>query len=334
MKPAGGRECRSPVAWLAWLVGAAACAALILVVTHLTEQGEFLRLMQSSKPAWLALAVALQLATYFAQGNVWQTVSRASGHRLGISETFKLSLAMLFVNQALPSGGISGLALVKAGLDKSGMAPAVVAAAVLVDIGTYYFAYAVCMATAVLLAPLHGNVPIWVLLLASVFVLAGMGIAWIVMALPSARLTALKSRMTRFPRLASLMEWLVSADPRLYRDRAILARCFLCHASIFALDAATVWVAVHALGTVATPAGVFVSFMVSTLFRTIGFMPGGLGTFETASVGMLKLAGLSLPASLSATLLFRGLSFWLPMVPGLMFSRRLIRGNRESNAPR
>jgi Mg2+-importing ATPase len=26
---------------------------------------------------------------------------------------------------------------------------------------------------------------------------------------------------------------------------------------------------------------------------------------------------------LSATLLFRGLSFWLPMVPGLAFSRRL-----------
>jgi hypothetical protein len=44
---------------------------------------------------------------------------------------------------------------------------------------------------------------------------------------------------------------------------------------------------------------------------------GGLGAFEAASVLTLKVAGVSL----AATLLFRGLSFWLPMVPGLVFSR-------------
>jgi len=31
-----------------------------------------------------------------------------------------------------------------------------------------------------------------------------------------------------------------------------------------------------------------------------------------------------LPLALSATLLFRGLSFWLPMIPGLICSRRLL----------
>jgi Mg2+-importing ATPase len=60
-------------------------------------------------------------------------------------------------------------------------------------------------------------------------------------------------------------------------------------------------------------AGVFASFMVSTLLRTISIVPGGLGIFEAASVMTLKLAGVSVPVALAATLLFRGLSVWLPM---------------------
>jgi len=35
----------------------------------------------------------------------------------------------------------------------------------------------------------------------------------------------------------------------------------------------------------------------------------------------LKIAGVPVAVALAATLLFRGLSFWLPMVPGLVFSR-------------
>ena len=98
---------------------------------------------------------------------------------------------------------------------------------------------------------------------------------------------------------------------------------------IFLLDAATIWVAARALGVTASVGGVFSSFMVSNLFRTIGIIPGGLGTFETASVMSLKSIGLPLSVGLSATLLFRGLSFWLPMIPGLICSRRLLRNQHE-----
>jgi Mg2+-importing ATPase len=64
--------------------------------------------------------------------------------------------------------------------------------------------------------------------------------------------------------------------------------------------------------------------MIASLFRTMGLVPGGLGTFEATSVVMLRLAGLDLAAALSATLLFRGLSFWLPMLPGYWSSRRVL----------
>jgi hypothetical protein len=56
---------------------------------------------------------------------------------------------------------------------------------------------------------------------------------------------------------------------------------------------------------------------------TVSFIPGGLGTFEAAAVLMLRIDGISVAVGLSTALLFRGLTFFLPMAPGLWFSRRI-----------
>src|SRR5262249_4294238 len=90
------------------------------------------------------------------------------------------------------------------------------------------------------------------------------------------------------------------------------------------LDVMTIMVLIYALGGQASISGVFMSFMISNLFRTISIIPGGLGTFEATSVLTLKMAGLDVPTSISATLLFRGLSFWLPMAPGFWLARNMM----------
>jgi len=60
---------------------------------------------------------------------------------------------------------------------------------------------------------------------------------------------------------------------------------------------------------------------MASVAATVGIMPGGLGTFEAASVGVLTLTGTSVTSALAATLLLRGFTFWLPMVPGLVLLR-------------
>jgi hypothetical protein len=64
---------------------------------------------------------------------------------------------------------------------------------------------------------------------------------------------------------------------------------------------------------------------VAALLRVVGVVPGGLGTFEAASIVTLKLAGGPVAVALSATLAYRVLSFWLPMLPGLFFSHSATR---------
>ncbi|WP_395748574.1 YbhN family protein [Prosthecobacter sp.] len=314
----------SSTPWLVWLLGAAACAALILVVTHLTEEEEFLQLLRQIDIVWLGLALVLQSLTYLLQGIVWRVVAAVRGQRLSLGKSFELSLAMLFVDQALPTGGISGVAVVSGALSRMGMPRAVVASAVLVDVAMYHLAYASCMALALGVTLYHAYLPLWVDIAMLVFVLVEFGVSAFLIFLPSGGTVWVKAKLRRFAKLTRLLQWVEHAPSGSFHNRRVLLLAFSMHALIFVLDAATIWVAARALGFAASSSGVFSSFMASNLFRTIGIIPGGLGTFETASVMSLRSIGMPLSVGLSATLLFRGLSFWLPMIPGLVCSRRLL----------
>ncbi len=123
--------------------------------------------------------------------------------------------------------------------------------------------------------------------------------------------------------IARLFDYLRGADVALTRRRDVVTAATALQLAIVLLDACTLWVLILGLGAEAAFPGVFASFMVASIFRTVNVIPGGLGVFEAASVFTLRATGVSVPAALSATLLFRGLSFWLPMLPGFWFSRRL-----------
>jgi uncharacterized membrane protein YbhN (UPF0104 family) len=57
----------------------------------------------------------------------------------------------------------------------------------------------------------------------------------------------------------------------------------------------------------------------------MGPIPLGLGSFEAVCVSVLGLAGVPVAAGLPATLLLRGFTLWLPMLPGLWLTRRELR---------
>jgi uncharacterized membrane protein YbhN (UPF0104 family) len=51
-------------------------------------------------------------------------------------------------------------------------------------------------------------------------------------------------------------------------------------------------------------------------------------------VGTLATFGVRVEAGLAATLLFRTLSFWLPLIPGLLISRREVKHSKHAASPR
>jgi len=280
----------------------------------------------------VALALLLQSGTYLAQGDIWRRVARAAGAPLRQTEAFGLSLAKLFADQALPSAGVSGSLVVARALRTRGMRDNAVNAAVLINVASYHIAYVLALGLALaILIPLHRASAL--ILAASVLFVAFAVAVTAAIALLSGRPEARLSRTLRGVKpLRGLVEFMAAADPALARSVVLLRAATLLQIAIVACDAGTMWVLLQSIG-VATPVdAVFASFMVSSLVRTLGVVPGGIGTFEAASVLTLTLTGATVAQALSATLLFRGLSFWIPMLPGLWFSRSITAASHSARA--
>ncbi len=311
--------------WLSWVVGTALLATVVAVALRFSEAEAIVRLLQALQAEILLLAIVLQAGTYVAQGAIWRDVATAAGSKLSFGAAIRLSLAKLFIDQALPSAGVSGTVVVGRQLEEQGLARTTVMAAVVVNTASYFVTYVFALSLAVLLIPLHGAVRHLVLLGAAIFALCSIALVVMILALPGRTDGAVARRLAQSGVLKAPLSLLIEADVQLARSPPLLLRACVCQFCIILLDAATVWLLIKALGITASLPGVFASFMISNLFRTIGILPGGLGSFEASSILTLQVVGVPLPVALSATLLFRGLSFWLPMVPGLWCSRQMVK---------
>ncbi len=319
--------------WLPWLIGIAVLAAVVAAAMHFAEERAFVRLLGQIDAAWLLAAVALQALTYLAQAATWLTVLRRSGAPVSIGYATALSLQKLFIDQALPSMGLSGTASVVKALEERGAAKPAVMAAVAVDVSCYFAAYVLSLGAALVIFIAGGHASALIITATVLFLVFAGALATgilVVSGRPAGRATR---QLLRVPVVGHMVELLRQADPHLARDPRLLLRATLLQLSVVALDATTLWVLIRALGVAAAPAPVFASFMLASLLRTVGLLPGGLGTFEAASVSALSLTGTPVAVALSATLLFRGLSFWLPMIPGLVIARRVLESGRTTSRP-
>jgi Mg2+-importing ATPase len=308
--------------WLSWVLGAALLAAVVTTTIHFSEEKTFVRLAERAEPSWLLVALILQAGTYLAQGGIWRRVARAAGYELSRKTAFALGLAKLFVDQALPSAGLSSSILVAKALEQRRLPPPAVKASVVINVASYQLAYFVALLGALMLVARRGETNALVTVTAVFFLLFSLGLSGAVLAFSGRRHDRLARTIQRFPAARTTLDFLAEADARILRSPRVLAETTGLQGAIVLLDAATLWTLIAALGANASAGGVFASFMIASLFRTMGIVPGGLGTFEATSVLMLRMVGVDLAVALSATLLFRGLSFWIPMLPGYWVSRR------------
>jgi uncharacterized protein (TIRG00374 family) len=97
--------------------------------------------------------------------------------------------------------------------------------------------------------------------------------------------------------------------------------------------------ALRAVGADPQPSLVLLAYAAAGLLALIPLTPGGVGFVEAGLVGTLTLAGVSGSDALAATLLYRLVSYWLPLPAGgiayVLFRRRYgsVRSLRTPSAP-
>jgi uncharacterized protein (TIRG00374 family) len=300
--------------------------ALIYTAGRYAEPRRFANILEHAEPAWLLVMLTLQVGTYSVLVHVWGAVlRRVNGTAPSAFALAKLALAELFTDQALPSGGVGGTIFVLSALDRRGVSRAAAGAAVTVSLFGLYVAQFLAVVGALLVLTLEHRIHPLVISVGVVALLAVVLTPVVTIVLAVGGLQRIPARLRKIKVLETLRSAIASAPREVIFDKYVLARASLWRLLILFLDAATL---VGALAAIGHPVSLQVGCMVFALASaaaSLTFLPGGLGSYEALCVALLVALGTPLEAAAPATLLARGFSFWLPMLPGLWFARRELR---------
>jgi glycosyltransferase 2 family protein len=265
----------------------------------------FAKVLESSDWSWLIVAFALSATTYV--GAAW-SLSGFVLERLRLFRTFLAQLAGSFVTLVTPAA-VGGVALNLRYLRKADIEPAEAAASVGVS---QVFAFALHITLLIIFAALTGTAhqsslrpPGWVYIALGVLAAA----AAIAMAFPAGRRLA-RSRIA--PALGQVIPRLLDIAQRPAKlAEGVGGALLLTSAYILCLAAC-----VKAVGGHTALVSIAVVYLTGSALGSAVPTPGGLGAVEAALSAGLTAAGLHGPAAISAVLLFRLLTFWLPVPVG------------------
>ena len=315
--------------WRSWLLAGLLIAALVVAVLHWGDVKKFAALLKTAKPLWIAVAAALQLFTYIGLAAQWWLVLKEGETPGKPRPLLRLTLAKHFADQVVPTAGVSGNVVLVDRLVRLGVPRGNAVATLLLQIVAYYLSYAAGA--------------LWVLVLlwwkdrASLLLIGSiLGFLVVAMAIPVLTLWMHRRGQKRLPRWIS--RWskaqsflrLIGEAPRdLMRDPKLIFWLSLINLSVFWADALTMQACLLALGVHAPLSAGYTAFMMASIAVTLGPVPMGLGSFEAVSVAMMRLFGVPFEAALSATLLFRGFTLWLPLIPGGILARRELKSKKR-----
>jgi glycosyltransferase 2 family protein len=289
------------------LMIAAAAGAFYFILPELAQVGSSWRAIQSAHWQWVAVVIAMSALTYLASA-----ISLLGGvlSRVPFWPTVLTQAASSFINRVSPAN-VGGMALNARFLQKAGVEPAAGVTAV----GLSALAGAV----------VHGMLIVIFFIwarhsLAHAFKLPSASKLLLILAVIAALIgIVLATRRGRRFATTQLLKGLRSAAASL-RKIAVspvkLTLLFGGSALVTLAYIAGLAAAVQAFGGGAGFGAIGAVYLASAAIAAASPTPGGLGAIEAALIAGLVGIGLSSGAAVSAVVIYRLATYWLPVLPG------------------
>ena len=299
--------------------------------------------IQHGNAWWFALALVLELCSFFGYIILFRGVFIRGHSRIDWSASYQITMASLAATRLFAAAGAGGIALTAWAVRRSGMAPRVVACRMIAFLALLYGVY---MITLVLdgvglyigLIPGGGSFAITVVpaIFGAVVIVLFLGISMLPRDVGS-MLGPLSSRTGRVARLAYRLAAASAAAASGVRTAIDLVRArnpsLLGAMAWWGFDIAVLWACFHAFGA-SPPKGVIVmSYFVGMLANTLP-LPGGIGGVDGGMIGAFTAFGVDVELSVVAVLAYRAFAFWLPTLPGAVAYLQLRRTVQRWNAER
>jgi uncharacterized protein (TIRG00374 family) len=307
---------------------AAMILGLYLLLPQLAGLEDTWNRIEDGSPAWIALAFVLTLGMFWGYVEMFRGVfSKAGEGLIGRSEAYLITMAGLAASRIFAAGGAGGLVLQAWALRQAGLAKRVVADKTISFLILTYFPYALAVVICgfgLRIGIFPGEAPITMTLVPAVIALIMMGLCALILLVP----TDLQRRLDGFARRTG---WIGRVAQRLAsvpaatsaglhdavhhlrsRDPALLGAILY-----WAFQIAVLGAAFHAFGDAPPLAVLIQAFFVGMLGNLLP-IPGGVGGVEGGMIGAFAAFGVDAGLAVVAVLVFRAMTFWLPLLPGVI----------------
>jgi uncharacterized protein (TIRG00374 family) len=308
---------------------ALAIAALYFLLPQLAGLEETWHRIGDGSPFWLALAFLFTLGMFGGYVLLFHGVfGRAGGgRRLSWRESLQITMAGLAATRLFSAGGAGGIALTAWALRRSGMPRRVVADKTISFLVLTYLVYTTALVVfgfGLRFGVFHGADPLTMTVvpatLALVLTVLGLSVALVPTDFER-RLTSLATGHGRVGGLAQRLATVPAAASAGMRDALAHLRsrdpALLGSIAFWGFQIAVLWASFKAFGESPPMAVIVMAFFVGMLGNLLP-LPGGIGGVDGGMIGAFAAFNVDARLAIVSVLVYRGFTFWLPTVPGIL----------------
>ncbi|MEI7749963.1 MAG: lysylphosphatidylglycerol synthase transmembrane domain-containing protein [Candidatus Moraniibacteriota bacterium] len=295
-----------------------------LAFARFGDFGRFLETAKRAEPWWLLAAVGFQALTYVSSGEVWNVAVRGAGYPLRSRILARLAIERLTVDQFMPTAGVAGHVGTLQAMRRFGVPTPIAMEALFVDLLSHYAAYVTAAAVAFSVLATHQDVtPIVLLSLGAFAAISAVVVVSTVLFLRNHNwIHRLPSWLANRKLVGRLTRSVAQVNAKRILSWGVFLEATLFQSAIFFLDGATLWATLRAVGVHASILVTFSAYIIAMIAGTVLFIPGGIGVFEVGAVTTLVGFGIPFEGAFAATLLLRGLTLWIPLIPGSILAHQ------------
>lgn len=322
--------------------------SIYFLFPKLVGLGDSLDKLGEADPVWIGIAIVFSIASYATYIALFKAVVGGDALRLTWGETYEINMAGVAATLLFSAGGAGGVALTWWALRKAGMGRHDVARRMVAFISLHYAFYPFALIVFGLLLRtevLHGASSVELTIIpaavAGVLLVVGAAITLIPTDLEARLMPHAHGDHTR-----SFVEW-ASRVPVTLGEGFRFALSLFTHprkgglavlgaAGFWAFNIGVLWASFHALGIQVPFAVVVQGFFLGMVANLFPLAPAGVGAVDAGMIGAFVLFGLPEETVFPAILIFRLVSFWMPIPPGVVAFfqlRNTVRGWEADGLP-
>lgn len=290
---------------------------------------------------WVALAIILELVWILNFGASYWTLYRIMGIEKKLFPLIRLVAAVNFVNIVAPSAGIGGLAVIYSDASKNGHSSARVTVGSILFLLFDYVGLLSVILVGLIILFFNNTLSFTDILAFLLFLILALALG-AVLILASRSETQLSRVMTFFVKLINKIvrpfikrELIDEIEAQFFASELVEGVSALKHVGSgwlkpLALTFSNKILLVTILGVVflafdvpVTVSVVIAGFSLAYLFAIISPTPAGVGIVEGVMTFGLKSLGIPLESAVVVTMAFRAVTFWLPLLLGMISFRTL-----------